>query len=437
MAADDDLKLVNPGLEADASGRVPGWRIDEPGKLGFVDKDVKIEGKNSIRFENVHGNGRISQKVRVKPYRCYHMTLQVKTEGFDAPRTFDFKALSFKDGIQQLVHQLFDLQPTQDWKKCEIVFNTLDNDEVVIYAGSWGGNNGKLWLDDIRVEPNGFVNLVRRDSLKFQITSADGKTIYKEGRDFANVVDPKMGNTEFPGAYKQWYAGPEVAVPDGSRLKEGQTVLATYSHAMMAYGWGVFACWNEPKMWKIMRRNLQCVHEVVQPDGYMMSHDEIRIMGWDAPCRKSGKTCGQMLADNVRRCITMIRQEDPGKPIYAWNDMFDPNHNARRSEKYYLVRGEAPFAGSWEGLDKDVIIMNWLPQEPTLAWFAGRGHKQILCGYYDAPSEAMKAWLQMAVKYPNVVGVMYTTWANDYHELGKFATIVDAFEPAKPAAKGR
>jgi hypothetical protein len=126
----------------------------------------------------------------------------------------------------------------------------------------------------------------------------------------------------------------------------------------------------------------------------------------------------------------MIRQEDPGKPIYAWSDMFDPHHNAADKGKYYLVRGEAPFVGSWEGLDKDVIIMNWNNnQEKTLEWFAARGNKQILCGYYDAPSERMAEWLRMAVKYKNVSGVMYTTWANDFHELGKYAKIVDEFKP--------
>jgi hypothetical protein len=41
----------------------------------------------------------------------------------------------------------------------------------------------------------------------------------------------------------------------------------------------------------------------------------------------------------------------------------------------------------------------------------------------------MADWLKMAVKYPNVSGVMYTTWANDFHELAKYARIVDDFKP--------
>ena len=65
--------------------------------------------------------------------------------------------------------------------------------------------------------------------------------------------------------------------------------------------------------------------------------------------------------------------------------MFTPRHNAypfeRRHRYYYLVNGN--WDGSWEGLPKDVIIMNWSANPEGLKWFAERGHKQILCGYYD------------------------------------------------------
>lgn len=432
VPADHDLRLVNLGLEAGSNGRVGGWSVDE---VGAVDTQVKVEGKNSIRFQAIkanssHGNGRIIQAVEVKPFRYYHLSIQVKTRDFDAPGTFNFMALGSRAGTasqQGLVHQHFDLKPTQDWTRFDIVFNTLDSERVGIYAGSWGGNKGTLWLDDLHLDPGGFVNLIRRDSLPLQITSADRKIQYEEGKDFARVVDPKLGNTLWPGAFESWYEGPQVPVPATSRLKEGQRVLASYSHAMTVLGYANFACWNEPKMWQILTRNLHAVHDVLQPDGYMMTHDEIRHMGWDESCRKTGKSCGVMLAENVKRCTELIRREDPGKPIYVWSDMFDPNHNASAEGTYYLVRGTAPFQGSWKGLDRDVIIMNWSAQEKTLAWFAGRGHRQILCGFYDAPPEKMADWLHLAVKYPGVKGVMYTTWANDYSQLARYAKIVHEF----------
>ena len=101
--------------------------------------------------------------------------------------------------------------------------------------------------------------------------------------------------------------------------------------------------------------------------------------------------------------------------------MFDPHHNA--VDNYYLVRGT--LAGSWEGLSKDTLIMNWNSgkQKESLDFFAKRGHAQILAGYYDGNPSSIKGWLATAKSLggANVQGVMYTTWANNYSQLEAFA----------------
>ena len=61
------------------------------------------------------------------------------------------------------------------------------------------------------------------------------------------------------------------------------------------------------------------------------------MQGWDESCKRSGKTPGQLLAENVSRCADLIRREDAGKPIYVWSDMFDPFHNAGKSGRYYSL----------------------------------------------------------------------------------------------------
>ena len=53
---------------------------------------------------------------------------------------------------QQLMHQWFDFDATNDWKTLDIVFNTLDNSEGNLYIGAWGPPKGKLWIDDIKVK---------------------------------------------------------------------------------------------------------------------------------------------------------------------------------------------------------------------------------------------------------------------------------------------
>jgi hypothetical protein len=99
--------------------------------------------------------------------------------------------------------------------------------------------------------------------------------------------------------------------------------------------------------------------------------------------------------------------------------MFDPYHNAVEGP-YYLVNG--PWTGSWEGLDKDVTIVNWNygRRDESLKFFADRGHKQIIAGYYDGSQDTRK-WLESADKVKGVEGIMYTTWQNDFDHLEEFA----------------
>ena len=156
----------------------------------------------------------------------------------------------------------------------------------------------------------------------------------------------------------------------------------------------------------------------------MMAHDEIRHCGWDDSCVQRKMTCGQILADNVAHCAEIITRTDPGKPILAWNDMFDPFHNARKEGWMYLAKGAGPWYGSWEGLPKSVIVLNWNNNNAdSLKFFADRGNPQILAGYYDADPQRITAWLEMAAEVKGVCGVMYTTWVDDYSQLERFLQI--------------
>jgi hypothetical protein len=103
--------------------------------------------------------------------------------------------------------------------------------------------------------------------------------------------------------------------------------------------------------------------------------------------------------------------------------MFDPHHNARDS--YYLARGS--LQGSWEGLPKEVCIMNWNGQHAaeSLRFFSDRGHPQIIAGYYDGPLENTRQWLRKAKGISGILGVMFTTWHSNYSELENFAKMLD------------
>jgi hypothetical protein len=163
--------------------------------------------------------------------------------------------------------------------------------------------------------------------------------------------------------------------------------------------------------------------------GYMMSHDEIRVLNWCDACRRRHLDAGELLADNVRTCVKILREVNPGGRIYVWSDMFDPAHNAHSN--YYLVRGD--LTGSWKGLDSDVTIVPWYYEKraESLKFFAGKGHRQVIAGYYDQKPEQIRDWLEAAQPYAGVEGAMYTTWRQDYKDLERFAEAVKSAAPAQ------
>ena len=430
---DDSLKLANGSFDLHHVNRPGGWDwTDQPGKISFIDTAVFHHGSASLRMQEIskhspiHGHGRVMQKLKVKPYRYWHVSAWVKTRKFSAASNVKLLVLA---GGRTLNHFRPNIAPTQPWQQVHGTFNSLDNTEVSLYLGVWHGSVGQIWWDDVRIEPGGLVNVVRRKGAPLTVTSDDGKTTYVEGRDFAPARDERMGNSGYKGNFDVWHARPEIAVPPGSSLKDRQTVRISYYHVPIVGRSQVMCCMTEPGLYKVLDWQIAQVHKHFDPAGYFMQHDEIRVHGWDASCQATGRTGGQMLADNVRRCARIIRKRDPGKSIYVWSDMFDPHHNARASGTYYLVKGEGPWHGSWKGLDKNITIVNWngrpASRLASLKHFESLGCKQILAGYYDAAPERIAGWLGEAAKVKGVVGVMYTTWQRRYEDLETFAEFLD------------
>lgn len=425
----DEHPLNNGGFEVAKGDSPAGWDwVDQPGKICVLDKDGAAEGSTCLRMSDigkwdpVNGHARAEQTLHLHPFRYYHVSLKVKTQDFETPGSTQILALG--ETGQALQYSSLPIKRSMPWTRIDVTFNTLDNSTVSFYIGVWGGKGGTIWWDDVKVEPGGLVNLVRRPGAPFTVRTQDGREL-KEHQDYDGAVDPKLGNNQWLGDFDLWHDGPVMTVPPGSHIHTGDTVQVSYCHTAFVYDMQAMICLNEPKTRQLLAWQIQQVHRNLEPDGYMLSHDEIRMTGWDQACLASGETPGQMLADNVRFCIASVRKEDPGKQILVWSDMFDPTHNAQPKGKYYLVKGDGPWFNSWKGLDSDVTVVNWQSNSSTrrdsLAHFAGLGCHQILAGYYDGPIDAIKSWLADAAQVKGVDGVMYTTWTGNFNDLGPFA----------------
>ncbi|HEU4751539.1 MAG TPA: hypothetical protein VFU47_00440, partial [Armatimonadota bacterium] len=377
------------------------------------------------------GNGRIAQPLSLKPFRCYRLSFWAKTRGFETPGDFTVRLL-LPGNKRSLTHLNLGLQADQDWKQHQVVFNSLDRPDVRLYLGVWGGRGGALWLDDLRLEEVGLVNLVRREGCPLEVRGADG-TLYEEGKDFQPVQDPKLGTVPWRGDYSLYHEAPKIELTPGSRIREGETLRVSFYHAAFVYDMQATCCLTHPKVYSLLRDQMERVEKLFHPTTVFMQHDEIRVANWCGLCRAQHKTPGQLLAENVRRCRQIVREVSPRARVYVWSDMFDPNHNAR--DDYFLVNGS--WAGSWEGLQPETGIVNWYydARSKNLPFFADRGHEQILAGYYDNGVDYTVRWLNDARGIKGVTGVMYTTWANRYADLEKFAQAVWGGAEGKPGGK--
>ncbi len=397
----------------------PAGGFAEPKKWSWKD-DNMIPENGALRVTDaVDKNARVVQKLKVEPWRQYHVSVRVKTQDFHGSP--EIKVLPEKGEGASLSWNYLGTKPTQDWTVHHAVFNSAQFTEVSVYFGVWGAGKGTLMWSDPKIEEVAFMNLARRPGAPLAITTADGKPL-AEGRDFEPLSDPLLGAKPWRGEYDTFHEPPQLKV----KLPDGTKLLASYYHGVTVYDHQATICLSEPKTYELLRDQAVRLHKAWGAKAYMMSHDEIRVMNWCAACVARHLTPGQLLADNVKRCAAILREVNPGGRIYTWNDMFDPNHNAVKGP-YYLVNG--PITGAWEGLDRDVSIMQWNfgKRAESLKWFADREEKQVIAGYYDSDPAQIAEWLAAAKAVPgSVTGVMYTTWQNNYRDLEKFSQLIDA-----------
>ncbi len=394
-----DALFVVKGGEATLVADPP---VAFPAKVGFKDESVSVEDGVATVKDNPKV-ARFTYTLQLPQYRCYHISAKIKTQDYSGHP--EIKAIS---GSRTLQWQHLGVKKTQDWKEHHVVFNTLDHEKISLYFGVWEGAKGTLQWKDWKIEEAGLVNVLRRPGAPFTIQG------YAEGKDYEPVADPKLGAHPWKGEFEAWHepASIKTKLPDGTKLR------VSWYHPAIIHDGQVSACISEPKTLELLQDEARRVKEATGAKAFMMSHDEFRSMNTDDACVKRNLDAGPLLAENARQCVKLLE----GSTIYVWNDMFDPFHNARN--EYYLVRGD--LKGSWEGLPKDVIIVNWHfgAREKNLPFFAERGHRQVIAGYYDGPVEKVRDWMSAAAKVKGVVGVMYTTWQHNYDHIEEFAKLV-------------
>ncbi len=418
---DERLRSIPGDFERRDGDVFADWNFqDAPGQGTFADTQTYRSGTCALRVENPPGvkgvNRRVSKSVSLRPYHQYHASVWIKTDDFHAAAVVRLFAIGAGSN-RTLSYQNLGVQRSQDWTQHHIVFNSLDSERINLYCGVWGAGAGRLWMDDLVLEESPLVNVVERPGCPLILRRENGEPLVK-GRDYQPIVDQRMIKLARDGDFEVFHQPPAIELLPASGLKDGDRVNVDFYHAVSIHDGQVPASITESKCFDWLDRQVRDVEQLLKPRRYFLSHDEIRVANWSAAEDALGLSAGQLLAQNVARCVEVVRHVNPKAKLCVWSDMFDPSHNAR--EQYYLVKGS--LAESWLGLPRDMLIINWNSGEPQRSprFFAQRGHDQVLAGFYDAPVEQIRGWLQ-AAQGQRVIGVMYTTWQNDFSQLEAFA----------------
>jgi len=427
VAQDGALRFVpespdlvrNGGFEEFAGQRFAAYAFhDRPGEVSVVDTAVRHGGAASIRFENFgafeHGHARFMQEIAVRPHRQYRVGCWVRSEDVAPAHSFRLQVYG-PDGC--IAPREFTLKPGSDWQEVSLVFNSGELTSVRLYGGLWGGKAGRIWFDDLTLRPLALVNVLRRPGTPVSVRPVEGQQTFEEGRDFEPIRTARL-NFSAPSCEP-----PAVAIPAGSRIQPGQRLLVDYYHGMAINQGQVTVCMSEPALYEFWTRSARALQQTLAPKRWFLSMDEIRGGGTCAACAARNLTMGQILADCIRRQCDIIRAVCPEATIYIWSDMLDPNHNAH--DNYYLAKGT--FAGSWEGLPKDLVMVPWYfdKREQSMAFLAEHGFPTLAGSYYDGDTmDNIMGWLETCARTRGCRGILYTTWQNKYGLLEAFGDAV-------------
>ena len=445
-------RVVGSKFQVDASGKrlnfqngFPGFNnhgFEEGKKDWFDTNDQGIglspaahAGKAAAVVVDAPGNGRFRQKVTLVPWRQYHLRLFYKSSNFSGgPMVEVLDAANF-DKTRYIGYPV--ANGSHDWTEMSISFNSQDSTSVYLYFGVWGGSKGSLWFDDVFLEESALVYVAHRPGTPFKVYDpADPRKVYRQGVDYNLPIDSDM-QPQLPAFHNVYHLPPDFTLPAGSQLKPGQIVAVdSYSAFPVPVTNEMAMCLTEPAVYKWIDKNARAVKKALPSDGaVLLSYDELRQANSCFACRSKHMTAGQLLAWSVGQTVQIYHSALPGTPLFIWNDMFDPYHNAK--DNYFYVEGD--FAGSWKGLPADLSIMNWNLDhlKQSLTWFSGLdakqpvAYKQMIAGFYDkgdGSAEATKE-LKEAEGIPGVTGMMYTTYADNYSQLQNFAAAAKAGWP--------
>ena len=384
---------------------------DAPGKVSFQDTKVYRSGKSSLRFDlsKQPAHARVLKTLLLHPYRSYRISVWVKCQNL--AKVFKMQ-LYAKRSMGKAAALITYSQPkvtgTMPWTKVTMAVNTQQYKQLQLYMGIWNGRHGKFWVDDLKVEEIGLLNVLRRPGTPITVRGESNGLLYKAGTDYQPIVDKRLN-------FKVDRSDIPLFILPNSRIKDGERLRVTYYHGIFA-AVAAGLCMSEPETYRLWNDKAVAINKVLSPRAWLLSMDEIRAGGTCKACCDRKCSMAKILGQCLTKQFNMLRKLTPEAKICVWSDMLDPNHNGH--DNYYLTG--STFYGSWKYIPQEMIMVPWAYgyAEKSTAHFSKAGFKFIVADYYDSDNlDRTKIWFKALKRHPGGVGMMYTTWNNKYKLL--------------------
>ncbi|MBL8810743.1 MAG: hypothetical protein JNM43_11245 [Planctomycetaceae bacterium] len=313
-----------------------------------------------------------------------------KVRGLDGDRYVPLEAVQFK------------VKKTQPATRYAVLLSSFHCNEAQLWFGFPQCNTGKAVVSDVRLEEALGPNMIRRQDtevpnepaevLSISVYNETQGKLLDEGQHFDQWRDSEVTANGFAHERK------DISIRfKANAVDLNDIVSVNYFHATLPNASpGKICCsLRHSEVFELFEKQVNGIHDLIQPKRWLIDHDEIRAMGHD-PLGK-GESPSVILAENRVKCIDLINRVDAEGQVILFNDMYDPNHNAVKptdSRSFFpMVNGD--LTDSWNGIDSKITVLNWQTADRPMdksnldSWKRSLEHfrklqsPQVISGFYD------------------------------------------------------
>ena len=292
---DHPTRVANGDFEEFTGNHFARWGFqDDEGVTTFVDTEIKHGGKAALRMENIgkneHRHCRIMQTIKLQPFRQYHVSVWVKTDGM-TPADPEVKLLK-TSGDGGISFQTFPLGTDPGLETGRPGLQQHGQLRGQSLPRFLVRQRRHVWWDDLTIEEIGLVNVLRRPGCPVSVRAENG-TVYEEGKDYQRIVDPSLH------PWIAFHEAPVIKLTSNTRIRNGERLRVSYYHPIIVYEDRLTSCVSEPKIFEEWRDEVKQADALLHPTAFLMSHDEMRV---DEPLRVMSEPTQNARRTTGRQC---------------------------------------------------------------------------------------------------------------------------------------